>query len=86
MAEINQWVLSTSELNSDITATRALLDSLICNKSHGTDGKHVMRLPLSQHKLEMGKYTSRGFNNLVAAAPLDEETERSLVHSLIHTT
>jgi hypothetical protein len=45
-----------------------------------------MRLPLSQHKLEMGKYTSRGFNNLMAAAPLDEETERSIVHSLIHTT
>jgi hypothetical protein len=43
MPEINQWVSSTSELNSDITATRALLDSLIRTKAHGTERKHVMR-------------------------------------------
>jgi hypothetical protein len=32
----------------------------------------------------MGTYTSRGYSNLTAAAPLNEENERSLVLSLIH--
>jgi hypothetical protein len=43
-----------------------------------------MRLPLSQHKLEMGTFTSEGFSNLKAAAPMDEETEKSLIMSLIY--
>jgi hypothetical protein len=32
----------------------------------------------------LGTYTSEGFSNLTAAAPLNEESERSLVLSLIH--
>ncbi len=79
---INQ--ASTSELNQDIAATRALLDSLICTRAHSKDCTHVLRLPISQHKLEMSTYASRGFSNLTAAAPLNEENERSLVLSLIH--
>ncbi len=42
MAEINQWVTSISELNQDITATRALWDSLIRTGAHSTDCKHVL--------------------------------------------
>ncbi len=83
MAEINQWVMYTSELNSDITATRTLWDTLIRTKEHGNDCKHLIRLPLSQHKLEMGTFTSEGFSNLEDASPMDEETERTLVLSLV---
>jgi hypothetical protein len=61
-----------------------MLDSLIHTKAHGADCKHVRRLPLSQHKLELGTCTSEDFSNLLTAAPLHEETERSLIHSLIH--
>ncbi len=43
-----------------------------------------MRLPLVQHKLEMGTDISREISNLIGAAPLEEETERSHVHSLIY--
>jgi hypothetical protein len=83
MAEINQWVTYTSELHSDISATRTLWDTLIRSKAHGTDCSSIIRLPLSQHKLEMGTFTSRGFSNLEAATPMNEETERTLVLSLI---
>ncbi len=84
MAEINQWIASTSELNNDITATRALWDSLIRTRTHGNDCKHILRLPVSQSTRELGTYTSGGFSNLTAAAPLNEESECSLVLSLIH--
>jgi hypothetical protein len=84
MAEINQWVLSTSELGNDITATRTLWDTLIRTREHITDCKITMRLPLSQHKLELGTFTSEGFSNLKEAAPLDEETEKSLITSLTY--
>ncbi len=83
MAEINQWIMHTSELNSDITATRSLWDTLIRTKEHGADCKHLLRLPLSQHKLEMGTFTSEGFSNLEDASPMNEETERTLVQSLV---
>jgi hypothetical protein len=83
MAEINQWVSSTSGLNQDITATRAHWDALIRTRAHGTDCIHTIRLPISQLKLELGTYSSGGFSNLTAAAPLNEENERSLVLSLI---
>jgi hypothetical protein len=83
MAEINQWVTYTSELNSDITATRTLWDTLIHTKVHGTDSNITMQLPLSQHKMEMGTFTSGGFSNLEAATPWNEKTERTLVLSLI---
>jgi hypothetical protein len=82
MAEINQWVASTSELNSDISATRALWDSLIRTRTHDIDCKHILRLPVSQCTRELGTFTSGGFSNLTAAAPLNEESERSLVLSL----
>jgi hypothetical protein len=84
MAEINQWVTATSEINQDIAATRALWDSLIRTRAQGNDCKHILRLPTSQFTLEVGTYTSGGFSNLTAAAPLNEESERSLVLSLIH--
>jgi hypothetical protein len=64
MAEINQWVTSTSGLNQDITATRALWDALIRTRAQGTDCIHNIRLPISQLKLEMGTYSSEGFSNL----------------------
>jgi hypothetical protein len=83
MAEINQWVMHASELNSDITATRSLWDTLICTREHGTDCKHLIRLPLSQHKLEMGTFTSVGFSNLEDAPPMNDETERTLVQCLV---
>jgi hypothetical protein len=83
MAEINQWVASKSGLNQDITATRTLWDALIRTRTQGTECTHVLRLPISQLKLEMGTYSSGGFSNLTAAAPLNEENERSLVLSLI---
>jgi hypothetical protein len=83
MAEINQWVMHTSELNSDITATRSLWDTLIRTKEHGTDCKHLIRLPLSQLKLEMGTFTSMGFSNLEDASPMNEETERTLIQCLV---
>ncbi len=41
------------------------------------------RLPLSQHKLEMGTFTSEGFSNLEDASPMNEETERTLVQCLV---
>ncbi len=84
MAEISQWVKCTSELNSDIFATRSLWEKLIRTSDHGTDCTHIMSLPLSQHKLEMATFTSGGFSNLMAAAPLDEESERSIVLALLH--
>jgi hypothetical protein len=84
MAEINQWVTATSEINQDISATRALWDSLIRTRAQGNECKHILRLPTSQFTLEVGTYTSGGFSNLTAAAPLNEESERSLVLSLIH--
>jgi hypothetical protein len=76
MAEINQWVIGMSEIHKDISATRALWDSLIRTRAHSTDCKHIMRQPLTQHKLELDTYTTGGFSNLVAVAPLSEETER----------
>jgi hypothetical protein len=83
MAEINQWLASTSGLNQDISATRTLWDALIRTRTQSTECTHVLRLPISQLKLEMGTYSSGGFSNLTAAAPLNEENERSLVLSLI---
>jgi hypothetical protein len=64
MAEINQWVMHTLELNNDITATRTLWDTLIRTMEHGNDCKYLIRLPLSEHKLELGTFTSEGFSNL----------------------
>jgi hypothetical protein len=55
----------------------------IRTSDHSTDCTHIMRLPLSQHKLEMGTFTSGGFSNLMAAAPLDEDSERAIVLSLL---
>jgi hypothetical protein len=83
MVEINQWIMHTSELNSDITATRSLWDTLIRTREHGADCKHLIRLPLSQHKLEMGTFTSVGFSNLEDVPPMNEETERTLVQCLV---
>jgi hypothetical protein len=45
---------------------------------------HTIRLLLSQHKLGLGTFTTAGFSNLVAAAPIDKEAERSLILSLVH--
>jgi hypothetical protein len=55
MAEINQWVTYTSELHSDIAATRALWDTLIRSKAHGTDCSSIIRLPLS-HTMDPTRY------------------------------
>ncbi len=75
--------MHTSELNSDITATRSLWDTLIRTKEHGADCKHLIRLPLSQLKLEMGTFTSMGFSNPEDASPMNEETERTLIQCLV---
>jgi hypothetical protein len=83
MAEINQWVNSISGVNNDITATRALWASQIRTSDTCTNSTHTLRLPLSLHKLEMGTFTSGGFSNLMAAAPLNEEDEHELILSLI---
>jgi hypothetical protein len=69
MAEISQWIQCTSELNSDISATRSLWEKLVRTSEHSNDCTHILRLPLSQHKLELGTFTSGGFSNLTAAAP-----------------
>jgi hypothetical protein len=58
--------------------------ALISTKEQGIDCNYIMRLPLSQHKLELGTLTSGGFSNLEAATPMNEETNRTLVLSLIH--
>ncbi len=84
MVEINQWVMCTSVLSSDITATRILWNTLISTKEQGIDCNYIMRLPLLQHKLELGTLTSGGFSNLEAATPMNEETNRTLVLPLIH--
>jgi hypothetical protein len=34
--------------------------------------------------MELGTFTSRGFSNLLAAAPIDEDAKRSLILSLVH--
>jgi hypothetical protein len=44
---------------------------------------HIFRLPVSLHKLELGTFTSVGFSNLTAAAPISEESEQELVLCLI---
>jgi hypothetical protein len=83
MAEISQWIKCMSELNSDISATTSLWEKLIRTSEHSNDCTHILRLPLSQHKLELGTFTSGGFSNLMAAAPLDEDSERAIVVSLL---
>ncbi len=69
IAEINQWIASTSELNNDITATRALWDLLIRTRTHGNDCKHILRLPISQSTREMGTYTSGGVQQPYGCCP-----------------
>jgi hypothetical protein len=43
----------------------------------------TLRLPLFMLKLEMGTFIGRGYSYRTAAAPLSEESEHSLVLSLI---
>ncbi len=60
MAEISRWLALTSGLNNNIAATRSLWDNWIRTKENRTDCIHTIRLPLSQHKLEMGPSPARG--------------------------
>jgi hypothetical protein len=69
MAEINQWVTGTSEIHNNISANRALWDSFIRTRAHSMDCKHIIRLPLTQHKLKLGTYTSRGLATLWLLPP-----------------
>jgi hypothetical protein len=84
MAEIDQWVRLTAQVNHDISATRTLWGKLIRTVDHGTDAKQTIRLPISQDTLEMGTYTSTSFSNLLTAAgPIEEGDERVVIHCLI---
>jgi hypothetical protein len=84
IAEIGQWVQSTTVGTDDISATRKAFAMSLRSSTRTPAQQYIIRLPAMQTSNERVPFVVTGFDNLkTAVEPLSEDDEKSILTLLL---
>jgi hypothetical protein len=84
IAEIGQWVQSTTVGTDDISATRKAFAGSLRSSTCTPAQQYIIRLPATQTSNERVPFVVTGFDNLkTAVEPLSEDDEKSILTLLL---